>query len=153
MDPRHSISVGGTELVNTNFSAKVASERASSMKLELAGAFSPLKSHSLVESVEVTTEPTAVITISDKVSDQDLIDQCATRGVHVVMPEAHQITIRLTSTFTRSDIFALANAINGALIAVGSKSDAPDASEKKNVQRLSPHERDLLANVPPHHGE
>lgn len=153
MDPRHVISVGGIDLVNTDFVAEVSSERAGSMKLELAGAFSPLKSHSLVESVEVTTNPAVVIKLSDKVSDVEFIDQCAIRGVHVVMPEAHQITIRPASTFTRSEIFTIAYAINGALIAVGSTSGAPDPSEKKNAQRLSPHERDLLANVPPHHGE
>lgn len=153
MDPRHSISVGETELVNTYFSTAVASERTSSMKLELAGAFSPLKSHSLIDSVEVTNEPTVVIHLSDTTFDADLITQCAIRGVHVVMPQEHQITIRLASTFTRSEIFAVAKAINGALIAMGSTSDALDTGEKKNVQRLSPRERDLLANVPPHHGE
>lgn len=153
MDPRHSISVGGTDLVNTDCVGEVTSERAGSMKLELAGAFTRLKSHSLVESVHVTTDPTVVIQLSDKASDSELIVQCANRGVHVVMPEVHQVRIRVATTFTRSEIFAIANAINGALIALGSQSDAPDPSEKKNVHRLSPHERDLLANVPPHHGE
>ena len=153
MDPRHMILVNGEELLDVTLETRVPLERTSVMKLELTAALAPLKFHSLVESIQVTDDAQAEIQLAPGVDSSALVAQCAKRGVHIQVSKDNTITIRPAGTFSRSEIYSVGSAINLSLIELGSVSSAPETSEKPTSHRLTPHEQDLLANVPPHHGE
>ena len=153
MDPRHMILVNGKELLDVTLETRVPLERTSVMKLELTAALAPLKFHSLVESIQVSDEAQAEIRIDPSVDSSELVAQCAERGVHIQVSKDNTITIRPAGTFSRSEIYSVGSAINFSLIELGSISSVPETSEKSTSYRLTPHEQDLLANVPPHHGE
>ena len=153
MDPRHMILVNGKELLDVTLGTRVPLERTSVMKLELTAALAPLKFHSLVESIQVTDDAQAEIQLVPGVDSSVLVAQCAERGVHIQVSKENTITIRPAGTFSRSEIYSVGSAISLSLIELGSISSAPETSEKPTSHRLTPHEQDLLANVPPHHGE
>ena len=153
MDPRHMILVNGKELLDTTFTTRVSPERTGAMKLELTAALAPLKFHSLVESVQVSDEAQAELRMNPSVDSSELVAHCAERGVHIQVSRENTITIRPAGTFSRSEIYSVGSAISLSLIELGSISSAPETSEKPTSHRLTPHEQDLLANVPPHHGE
>ena len=147
------ILVNGEELLDVTLETRVPLERTSVMKLELTAALAPLKFHSLVESIQVTDDAQAEIQLAPGVDSSALVAQCAKRGVHIQVSKDNTITIRPAGTFSRSEIYSVGSAINLSLIELGSVSSAPETSEKPTSHRLTPYEQDLLANVPPHHGE
>jgi hypothetical protein len=128
-------------------------ERTGAMKLELAAALNNLRYHSLVESLEIAPGLMAHMQLVESVSANEFVAECATRGVSIQASEHNSVVISPPLTVTRSDLFSLGIALDAALMAIGSVSSAPRAESTQAPSRLSPYERDLLANVPPHHGE
>ena len=128
-------------------------ERARAMKLELAAALNNLRYQSHVQSLEIAPGLLAHMRLADNVSAMNLMAGCSARGVAIQVGHDSVVTIAPPLTSTRAELFALGAAIDAALTAVGSHSSAPQIDPPAAATRLTPHERDLLANVPPHHGE
>lgn len=131
--------------------------RAETMALELAAALHEVRLHSLVQSVDVSPGPRAVILLNERDLTPDLIEalvrECAQRDLLVEVIEGNHIVIAPELSISRQAVLAMGQALSDSLTAIGSTCSAPDRQAPAPPNSLTPHERDLLANVPPHHGE
>lgn len=131
--------------------------RAQTMELELTAALSQVRSHSFVRSVEISPGPEAIVHLRATAMTTDavagLIRECAQRGLQIQINTENQLVVAPELTLSRNAILALGQALSDSLTAIGSDCGAPVKLSRASEKSLSPHERDLLANVPPHHGE
>jgi len=131
--------------------------RAQTMELELTAALSQVRSHSFVQSVEISPGPEAIVHLRAAELRADvsaaLIRECAQRGLHIEIDAENQLVVAPELTLSRYAVLALGQALSDSLTAIGSICGAPVKLSRASEKSLSPHERDLLANVPPHHGE
>ena len=131
--------------------------RAQTMELELTAALSQVRSHSFVQSVKIFPGPEAIVHLRATELPADvsaaLIRECAQRGLHIEINAENQLVVAPELTLSRDAVLALGQALSDSLTAIGSDCGAPVKLSRASEKSLSPHERDLLANVPPHHGE
>ena len=129
--------------------------RIGAMELELAAALSVLRAHSFVESVQVSPDATAEVKLQaanlNAMTLQRLIDACAQRGFHIQVNADYQVVLAPPLTMTRTELMTIGRVLSESLKLIGSESSAPEPATSS--QSLSAHDRELLANVPPHHGE
>ena len=128
-------------------------ERAGALKLEMAAALNNLRFQSLVESLEIEVGLLAYLRLVESAPVTEFIEECLLRGFSLRVDKDNLVTIEPPLTSSRADLFELGKAINESLVTVGSHSSAPPVKSVVAASRLTPHERDLLANVPPHHGD
>ena len=131
--------------------------RAVTMELELTAALIEVRLHSFVQSVEIFPGPEAIVQLHATELPADvsaaLIRECAQRGLHIEINAENQLVVAPELTLSRNAVLALGQALSDSLTAIGSICGAPVKPSRAPEKSLSPHERDLLANVPPHHGE
>jgi hypothetical protein len=131
--------------------------RAATMELELTAALSQVRRHSYVQSVEISPGPEAIVHLRATELPSDvsaaLIRECAHRGLHIEINSGNQLVVAPELALSRTAVLALGQALSDSLTAIGSICGAPVKASRASEKSLSPHERDLLANVPPHHGE
>lgn len=131
--------------------------RAQTMELELTAALHDVRLHSFVRSVDMTPGPRAIIHLHDHHANVDriagLVTECGQRGLDVEAIEGNRIVIAPELATSRQAVLAMGQALSDALTAIGSAGSAPAKPEPASPKSLTPRERDLLANVPPHHGE
>lgn len=139
--------------------------RSSSMKLSLSAALSPLFTHSCVASVQVHSGLAAHVTLSKQClhGQEDfaaaLTRECAHRGVHIEIA-GDRITITPALTITRDELLDLGAALDESFATLGSTKPATrrrsqrahPAQRASDVTNPEDNDRDLLENVPPHHG-
>lgn len=131
--------------------------RAQTMELELTAALHDVRLHSFVQSVDVTPGPRAIVQLRERDVTPDhitkIVNECAQRNVVVDVIEGNRIVIAPELSISRQAVLAMGQALSDSLTAIGSTCSAPDRQAQASLHSLTPHERDLLANVPPHHGE
>lgn len=131
--------------------------RAQTMELELTAALNDVRLHSFVQLVEIFPGPAAIVQLHATELPADvfaaLIRECAQRGLPIEINAQYQLVVAPELTLSRNAVLALGQALSDSLTAIGSDCDALVTPSRAPERSLSPHERDLLANVPPHHGE
>jgi hypothetical protein len=131
--------------------------RAVTMELELTAALTEVRLHSFVQSVEIFPGPEAIVQLHATELPADvsaaLIRECAQRGLRIEINAENQLVVAPELTLSRNAVLALGQALSDSLTAIGSIGGALVKPSRASEKSLSPHERDLLANVPPHHGE
>jgi adenosylmethionine-8-amino-7-oxononanoate aminotransferase len=131
--------------------------RAQTMELELTAALHDVRLHSFVQSVDVTLGPRAIVQLRGRDVTPDhiaqIVNECAQRKVVVEVIEGNRIVIAPELSISRQAVLAMGQALSDSLTAIGSTCSAPERPAQASLSSLTPHERDLLANVPPHHGE
>lgn len=125
------------------------------MQLELTAALSPLRHHTFISAMRVLDAQHAVLEVNTQVANPvtaaEIAQRCRSQGLDVEI-ESVEMHVRIAPSLTRTEIMNVGAIIARVLTDCGSVSTG-EVAEPKQVVRLTPHERDLVENVPPHHGE
>lgn len=130
------------------------------MQLELTAALSPLRHHTFISAMRVLDAQHAVLEVNTQVANPvtaaEIAQLCRSQGLDVeiesVEIESVEMHVRIARSLTRKEIMNVGAVIARVLTDCGSEATG-ELAEPKQVVRLTPHERDLVENVPPHHGE
>ncbi len=125
------------------------------MQLELTAALSPLRHHTFISAMRVLDAQHAVLEVNTQVANPvtaaEIAQLCRSQGLDVEI-ESVEMHVRIAPSLTRKEIMNVGAVIARVLTDCGSEATG-ELAEPKQVVRLTPHERDLVENVPPHHGE